>query len=68
MPRSMVALLAAEAAAMAALAQLAHGSLFWVVLGLMVAATALVTYATAPEPSSLASVANPMLSSTKKNL
>ena len=49
MPRTMVGLLAAEAAAMATLASLAHGFLFWIVVGVIFAVAGLVGYATAPD-------------------
>ena len=53
MPRGLVALLAAEAAAMAVLAPFAHGKVFWLVAVVVAAAAGLVGYATAPElPSS----------------
>jgi hypothetical protein len=48
MPRSMVGLLAAVAAAMAILTSLAHGYLFWAAVGDVAGAAGLVGYATAP--------------------
>ena len=49
MPRGMVGLLAAVAAAMAVLASLAHGYVFWAVFLAIFASAGLVGYATAPE-------------------
>jgi len=67
MPRSMVGLLAAVAAAMAVLASLAHGYPFWAVLVVIVAAAGLVGYATAPELRSSTDPAAPLaLPSSKK--
>jgi hypothetical protein len=50
MPRSMVGLLTAVGAAMAVLAPLPHGYLFWVVVAVVGAAAGLVGYASAPDP------------------
>jgi len=51
MPRGMVGLLAAVAAAMAVLDPLAHGYPAWLVLAIVAAATFLVGYVTAPDPA-----------------
>jgi hypothetical protein len=66
MPRIMVALLAAVAAAMAVLAPLAHGYLLWLVLAIVVAAAGLVGFTTAPDPP--ISPAHDLLALIKKPL
>ena len=68
MPRTMVGLLAAVAAAVALLDPLAHGYLAWLVLAVVAAAAGLVGYATAPALKDLASPAPPPLPSKKMQL
>ena len=68
MPRTMVALLAAEAATMAVLAPFAHGHVFWAVLVVIFAAAGLAGYGTAPDLPSSTDIPAQLAPSTEKKV